>query len=600
MENSSHLSKYELVTNVKVPFDKLHFPKWRRTAKTFKTELSIHALDTETADGIVHLIADSNGHYAYPSEFMDVLEWFRESELANSVIFCWNLDFDVRAILGLIPRMILEELYLMGTLKLEECTLRYIPHKYFRIKYEGRSYELYDLQQFHNMSLDEASKRYLMEGKTDIDAERIQNDAEYREENATEILEYCIWDCRITQRLGERFKLLLIRVGLTPRRYFSTGYLAEKYFVKHSRIPMIHFKRVQEFAYYSYAGGRFEVFKRGYFEDVYKYDIHSAYPAITAELPDIDRGVWRQSVKMDPDSVLAFSLVRVRVPHNYIEPLHYRDKYRVLFPSAGNHYRVITKCEYELIEEFNLAQLTPIRTWNFYPDTERKPFGIIKGIYKKRVAMKEAGDPLELVLKLIMNSIYGKTIQITMMKEPAPHYATGNLFLPCYASEITAQTRVNLVRTCLENDLDPIAFFTDAILTTDKFNGVSNVLGGWGLEKRGECVLLGSGVYGFRDVKGESTKLRGFRTRRDISLFDLLEANATKRVIEVPQRVVLTLGQYLRHYHKYVGVNMNVFLQEHKTININFDVKRVWEREFDNCHDALTTQINSEPVTVTV
>ncbi len=600
MERSSHLNKYELITNAKVPFDRLHFPKWRRTARTFKRELPIHALDTETANGIVHLIADSNGHFGYPSEFMDVLEWFRESELAKSVIFCYNLDFDVRAILGLIPRMILEELYLMGTLRLEECTLRYIPHKYFRIKYEGKNYELYDLQQFYNMGLDEASKKYLNEGKSDIDAQRIQNDAEYRRVNATKIRHYCIRDCRLTQRLGQRFKLLLVRVGLTPRRYFSTGYLAERYFVKHSRIPMIHFKHVQEFAYYAYAGGRFEVFKRGFFPDVYKYDIHSAYPAITAELPDIDRGVWRQSVKPEHDSALSFSLVRVRVPSHYIEPLHFRHKYRVLFPSTDNHYRVITKCEYELIEEFDLAHLTPIRTWNFHPDTDRKPFGIIKGIYEKRVRLKEEKDPLELVLKLIMNSIYGKTIQVTMVKEPVPHYKTGNLFLPCYASEITAQTRVNLVRTCLENDLDPIAFFTDAILTNDVLSGTSNKMGEWGLEKRGECVLLGSGVYGFRDAKGESTKLRGFRTRKDISLFDLLEANATKSTIEVPQRVVLTLGQYLRHYHKYAGLNMNVFLQEHKVIDINFDRKRVWQRDFDNCHDALTTQINSEPVAVSV
>ena len=596
----SHPDSYDVVTNVGVPFDALHFPKWRRTVKESKRRLPVAAIDTETASGKAFLVASSNGEYVHSDDFLTILSWMNDAELHKSINFCYNLDFDARAILQDIPRYVLEELWLLGEVSLEECYIRYIPKKYLRLRAHGHSFEFYDLAQFFHMSLDDAAKKFLGEGKSDIDAEQINNSALYRYRNRKAILEYCIRDAQLTAQLGEYLRSLFESIGISPRRYFSCGYVAEQYFLKHSQIPVLHFKQPQSFAYYSYAGGRFEVFQRGYFEQVNKYDLHSAYPHILAGLPDLDRGYWQADTKPDADADLSFSLVKIATPSQYIEPLHYRLKYTVLFPSTNYHYRVVTKGEYDLITEFELADMTPIRSWSFHADTNRRPFGDCRKIYRRRVRLKQEDNPLELALKIVMNSIYGKTIQITNVLLPKSHYAVGNVFLPAYASEITAQTRVRLVRTCLEHDITPVAFFTDAILTEDTLNCCRDELGGWGLEKRGEAVVIGSGVYSFRDTKGEHVKLRGLRMRKDLSLFDMLEANASKSVITFPQRGVLTMGQYLRHYHKYKGLNMNTFLNQTKEVSVNFDVKRSWNRPFKNCGEVLRTKINSEPVVVNI
>lgn len=599
-EKSLVSDTYQIISNVNVPFEALHFPKWRRTTKTYKTTKPIAAVDTETANGQVWLIAASNGEYVFTDDFLTVLEWMNTTELDKSINFMYNLDFDARALLNDIPRYVLEELWLMGELTLEECFIRYIPHKFFKVKYKKKSYEFYDIAQFFHMGLDAAAKKFLGEGKSDIDAERINNSALYRRRNKQKILKYCIRDAELTQRLGDYLRSLFEGVGISPRRFFSSGYVAEQYFLKHAQIPILHFKQPQSYAYYSYAGGRFEVFQRGYFEDLNKYDLHSAYPAIMANLPNLDRGHWVSSIQPDSDADLSFTMVKVATPQQYIQPLHIRRSYNVLFPAMSYHHRVITKGEYDLITDFDLADMTPIKSWNFHAHDDSKPFGALRDIYKKRVILKDEDNPLELALKIVMNSIYGKTIQVTNVLTPRQHYLTGNIFLPAYASEITARTRVRLVRDCLEQDITPVAFFTDAILTEDTLNGCRDELGGWSLEKRAEAVILGSGVYAFRDGVNEHVKLRGFKRVRDMSLFSMLENNARKSSIAVPQRRVLTLGQYLRHYHKYAGLAMNTFMEDSKAISINFDVKRDWDREFTSCHDVLHSVIDSKSVVVNV
>jgi hypothetical protein len=56
------------------------------------------------------------------------------------------------------------------------------------------------------------------------------------------------------------------------------------------------------------------------------------------------------------------------------------------------------------------------------------------------------------------------------------------------------------------------------------------------------------------------------------------------------------LGECLAHTKKRKLTDINIFKKYTKTINLNGDKKRIWERDFKNANDALTNNISSLPL----
>jgi len=295
---------------------------------------------------------------------------------------------------------------------------------------------------------------------------------------------------------------------------------------------------------------------------------------------------------------MAFLKVKIRTHEGYIQPLHYKNGSLVVYPQANTHLRIITKSEYDLITEYDLADIELIDGWHFYNSFGRRPFKIIQDIFDRRCVLKDMTDPQERVLKVSMNSIYGKTIQVNPLRDDEIKHRVGNLFVPAYASVITADTRVRLVRECIERDLSPVAFFTDAIVLEDKTDLGGKGLGSWSIEDRGEAVFLGSGVYSIRDKGKVHTRLRGFRATSKLDLFDLLERNSSKSYIPLSNLRPVTMGEFIHRSMHLTGVTLNMWLRRQKNININFDAKRKWERDFVDCADVLSSQMDSLPLAV--
>jgi len=93
---------------------------------------------------------------------------------------------------------------------------------------------------------------------------------------------YCIQDCINTKQLAEKWiNLFHDAFGLYTQRWTSAGYLAEKVII-HNKINFPKFEdinyNIQDLAYRSYFGGRFEILKRGLIGYGALYDINSAYP----------------------------------------------------------------------------------------------------------------------------------------------------------------------------------------------------------------------------------------------------------------------------------------------------------------------------------
>jgi len=588
----------DVVSNVRYAFDELTIPRFRRHYIEPKKIRPNSAIDTETANGRAFLVADSDGNFLYPEHWTDIIEWLYENERHKRINWLYNLDYDVRAMLAWLPKESLFELWTEGKMIINNTSIEYLPSKHFSLKEGKYRVNFYDLAQFFNTSLDTASNRWLGEGKHDIDSARIDYDKEYRENNKTKIREYCIQDARLTDRLADIAVDLFAQVGVKTNKWYSTAYLSEKYFLKHTSFPVFHNKEAQRYAWYSYAGGRFEVFERGYIPQVYKYDIHSAYPHAMKALPDLDSGEWRFLQRYDASADLAFLKVKMKNNDGYIQPLHYKIGQLVTYPQANRHVRIITKPELDLVLEYDLAEVEILNGWHFYNLEGRHPFELIDTLYEWRQELKRDADPREWVIKILMNSIYGKTIQVNPRRRITDPLKTGNLFIPAYASEITAQTRVTLLRECLEQDLTPLAFFTDAILLEDKANLPTGGLGAWAIEASGEAVLLGSGVYSIRDGEHLDTKLRGFRGSKSYDLFGLLEANADSQRIPITSRRPVTLGEFVYRISTMTDYTLNMWLERDKSININFDHKRAWNRSFVNGRDVLTHRIESLPLTI--
>lgn len=100
---------------------------------------------------------------------------------------------------------------------------------------------------------------------------------------------------------------------------------------------------------------------------------------------------------------------------------------------------------------------------------------------------------MQLPIKIILNSIYGKTGQKV-------EHVIGNLFNPVIFAFITGYTRAQLYRFAVDNGLerDVVAFATDFICTTRDLNLKSSRLGEFSLDKSGDdAYYLQNGIYRF-------------------------------------------------------------------------------------------------------
>ena len=109
--------------------------------------------------------------------------------------------------------------------------------------------------------------------------------------------------------------------------------------------------------------------------------------------------------------------------------------------------------------------------------------------------LKQQDNPLQLPIKIILNSIYGKTGQ-------SVNHKIGNLFNPVIFAFITGFCRAQLYDFVLKHDIEKeIVFFaTDSICTTKKLDVNSSKLGDFSFDNEADDVfVLQNGFYRFND-----------------------------------------------------------------------------------------------------
>lgn len=601
------------MNRIKIPFQRRHYhvPREHQSltapyhiiapkvpdpmAHLVPVQKTILGLDTETIDGVAKLVCSSDGSVSDLKSFSDFIDYCHNNALDETVNMFYNLKYDAQAILSYLDIIELYDLHLFGTIQTKKYKVNYIPKKKLTINSDGKTFKFYDIFQFFRVSLNKASKRYFNTSKLEIDIKKM-NDPKFWITDYDDIVKYCIVDAELCQKLGVLAKTQFNGLGLSFNNPISTASMSEQLVIRYGSLPTYSLPYVQEFGYYSYWGGRFEQLVKGYLEQVYKWDINSAYPYAMTRLPDISNGTWEFTNENISECTFGFLFVKMRTYLNYIEPVQLYNNGVLTYPKVNWHYRYITLEEYDLFLEYNLAEIEVIRYSLFYPNDSYKPFHYLNGLYTGRLLFKAKSDPRQLPLKIVMNSTYGKFIQMIIRSLDEGVYYAGQMFLPVYASYTTSSCRSQVLRLILEKGIKPLAIYTDCIITEDNLKYNSKRLGGWALQDKGELLSVGCGVYSIRDGDKETSHFRGFKADKDKSLFKLLEANLNKSSIPMPFIRPLGLGELVRHTRKHADSHLNEWLNYDKKLDLNFDKKRIWNKRISTSKDLLGGSIDSTPL----
>jgi len=549
--------------------------------KAVSDRRKIYALDTETTQqGELLVLADNEGNYIdlEKSKINHVLKFLFSKRYEGSWCFFYNLHFDARIILKMILRELSEKdlnrFYYTFRCKIQGYSIHYIEEKKLSIRKGKHSVTFFDIAQFYSKSLLEAYKTNIKKPLPDhyqsMKESRSDFSRDYYKRHKKQMRNYCIDDCILTKELAEHWCDIFYKAFLFyPSHWISSGYLAEKVLInqgvnitKFDDIPL----EVQEIAWNCYVAGRIELVTRGQSEKAYIYDINSAYPYAMTTIPEPTNGTWIQSTKLIKNALLGFFKIKCNIPNTkHITPFFFKVRGKIIFPK-GEFITYATLDEIKSCEDS--SWFTIIDSWQYTDPNPFYPFKrIIEELYEKRQILKKNKDPLELPIKIILNSMYGKTMQTTENK-------TGNMFNPVLGTTICGKARAMLYQTIMSNDMerDVIFIYTDSISTTKKLNLDSKELGGFSEDFEGSIYTLQSGFY---SKNGYFERSRGVGHLGDETIIHKETKTDSKGrlVYEFEKKKVGTLKLNIKQN---TLDNIGAFTTVTKKLKLNGDRGRMW------------------------
>lgn len=533
-----------------------------------------------------------------------------------------------------------------------------IPDKLLKIRVGHHTVKFFDLAQFYNKKkLEDLAekvnmKKYMLDETNkniDIDIKNLSKKRMFEDEiYKNEIIKRCYIDCLITQKLGVKLDNAVSKF-VKIRNYYSGASISRQLVLqnlndKYMNLPSLKF---MDMALKAYNAGRFEILKRGYFPTMVERDINSAYPYEIANLYECE-GTYIYNKEYIPDSIHSFfncdleiydtnySPFKFQLPKNKSDMCFSDDlpTNLLVYPTGKFKNQFLSKSDYETI----LNRGYPIKinyAAHIINSEPIKPFEYVEDMYYYRKDLQHGNDLKEIekdedladTIKRGLNSIYGTFINVNKEKgltQTESDYTddfvvinneiwftkhkvnAGNMFNPVWATEICANVRNRLYNDFIPYEDKIICIATDGIkLTSDVPIKESNKLGGYDKSNLTDGILIGSGVYQF----GDKTKFRGFDSK--IGLNDLLNQHANKNIIpSIVNRVINLKYAYKNNFVKLVDTDgqvykkhltlddINLFVQINRDLNINFDKKRIWDRDFKNCDDVLNNIIDSKPLDI--
>lgn len=559
-----------------------HAPR-KKYASTPKSSIVPIGIDTEAdIDGRCFMICDSEGYVWTPDLFPYCL--FDRAH-RDCAYVCYNLKYDMGALLQLLPEASLDQLRRTGKTKHNDFRYRVITNKYLGISKGHHSVQIYDIMGFYGGSLDYNAKKYLQEEKLHENTKEFTTD--YIKKNWQSISAYCIQDAKLTKRLAWRIISQFNSWGLHVRKLYSTAHVSYSWFAAKCGHPSVgyfwHYNRhVLDYAMASYNGGKFEVTKKGA-GYLYEYDISSAYPHSIRNLIGLDncRVVW--SNRYRNNAIYAFIDATLNIPVELPSPVAVK-RYNVNTYPYGTFRKVITKQEYDYLITKNTNIQIHNACW-IHVDKKIYPYRKeIDRLYALKSSLKDSDDLLAYhTVKILMNSLYGKFVQLI----DTPYgWRAGASWNPIYASVITAETRVRM--SLLQLQYPSVwAVHTDSVISSQKLPFERDItLGNLSYETEGNGMVAGCGIYQI----GNKTALRGVP-----SVYPLIElATNSGKELTMSRKAPRTWRQVLAN--SWPLDRINKFEDIVRNLRPDMDRKRLWVEDCQTWSDLVDDTYESEPL----
>ncbi|MEM2475234.1 MAG: DNA polymerase, partial [Thermofilaceae archaeon] len=317
---------------------------------------------------------------------------------APCVAFAHNLSYDARA--GLDHAVLVNQGWDVKMASFE-------PRKTFIILVKGKkTVKLVDTMNYYPAALKDLGKTFGLEKLEMPDPGAPPEEWKRYCLRDVEIIEtFVTWLLETMWKMGIGFKMTLAS--------YAFALFMVKYKPKWLRFAPAEDPEVRQLEEEAYFGGRVEVFKLGKARSVKVYDVNSMYPFVMRNTAVPIKPVYRCK-NMSPALLKAYvqsgqaliAKVKLRIPpETDPPPAPFRDRVtgKVLFP-AGEFITVLCTPELQLCIDYVLEVFDVV----LY-DSHAVFRSYVEDLYSKRLEAKEKGDKaMDLLYKLLLNSLYGK------------------------------------------------------------------------------------------------------------------------------------------------------------------------------------------------
>ncbi len=484
--------------------------------------------------------------------------------------------------------------------------------KFTDLNGRSRNITIYNLKNLYDTNLEKTAKNYGLDYYSKlgveyhiIDKERFYNDEEFRKNVILSNKLDCIVLKDIAIRMLKDFKAIS---GNYPKTIYTNGSLARSYLLSYKGIigsKALNFNSLfsgrmksllLDYSMASYHGGKIDSYVVGYVERAKIIDITSAYPYAMSLLPTPKNVIVHHKSKSKiKDYFYAFIYCEITVEdENLIHPVLVENPINKSNISPyGVFNTVITKIEYDYMIEkgckIKVHDFVAIEHEETYPYKE-----MIDNLFNQRMMTKLTNASLSQMFKIILNSLYGITYELTDIYEKNNDdslswlgWRAGDYFMPPIASYITSITRTYLSRVSHDivlNGGKVLLNMTDSVLYTGSVKDFSifsdtKTLGKFDkptLVK--DIYILGAGRYEYKDeFDNEYTiKSRGFNVvKKDESFYGSLDLS--KEILINHKTFVTSFKATTKKYsHEQLGYLID---DKYKINPFNMGGKRIVENK---------------------
>jgi|SRR5215469_1809791 len=433
------------------------------------------------------------------------------------VIFAGNYDWNMW--LRDIEPETMTKLLKEGECQWRDYFIKWIPNKILTIKRGKYLRIIYDVFAWYQQSFVKACANWHVGTPEQLDLITAMKElrGNFSEVDPERIKTYCWLELELLLDLVNKLREKILQTDYRPKGLYGPGAFATAILSRH-KVKEHYGQYPEDLSLRAYYGGRFDSALFGWFERVYEHDIHSAYPDQIRYLPCTRRATWEPS--RDP-ALSRYGLYHVKWSVNddtAYPPFPWRTTTgRIYYPSNGEgwYHADEVRAARDVFGSRAIRVLEGMALIEAPCDLgcNGQPYKFVENLYEWRLRLEAEGNHEQAkVVKLAINSLYGKTAQSVGSPKSAPPFQ--NFFL---AGAITAGTRAKILRAIGLGET-VISIATDGLYSTERLQVTeSEALGDWEVVLNQEHIQLGNGIAKSKKLKGgelvETEKSRGFNTR---------------------------------------------------------------------------------------